>query len=358
MGDLKSADSSGLIPVWGANGVIGNGAESNLTCPAVIVGQRGSVGTLAIANPPAWITNNALVAQPHSPASLRFLYYSLLSVQDQLGGVATAVPMLTQEMLRSTYIPWMDEPTTRAIADFLDAETARIDALITKKQALINLVREREASVVDIALWSSPYATARLKHLAGRPTSGNRDHTFTWSDDGIPCLRGLNIRPMRIDRSNLLRISTIDAIRHSATALRRGDVVVVRSGNAGAAAVVPNDLDGANCVDLIVIRRTRALLSNIIAWSINSARTTAGVVAGSDNAALRHFNADDAAELLVPVPPLDKQAELERTLMRVAQTQDRLVAALVDQIKLLRERRRASITAAVTGELDIRVAAA
>jgi type I restriction enzyme S subunit len=265
---------------------------------------------------------------------------------------------LNLEPLGETPIPLWPHHTQRAIADYLDRETARIDALIAAKKRMVGLMEERRDARISTLLWSPDCQPIRLKFLTQLPTSGNRDHSsFTFTETGIPCLRGLNIRPGSIDRTNLLRLSPEDHLRHAGTRLRQGDIVVVRSGLAGVAAVIPEDLDDSNCVDLVIIRRTPRILPKYLEYIINSREAREQVGQHSVGALLTHFNAADAADLLVAFRELSHQHAVMRHLEHLEEEHDAMCSRLVRQIGLLQEHRQALITAAVTGQLDLPEAA-
>ena len=76
---------------------------------------------------------------------------------------------------------------------------------------------------------------------------------------GIPFLRSLNIRPFRIDASDIKFISRKFHERLKKSALRPGDVVVVRTGEPGTAAVIPESLPEANCSDVVIVRPRQGL---------------------------------------------------------------------------------------------------
>jgi type I restriction enzyme S subunit len=259
--------------------------------------------------------------------------------QDAVGGIVLPVPPILEQ---------------RAIADCLDTETARIDTLVAARRRMAEVLDERrEAMVAALTAFSDGRQPMRLKFHVGRPTSGNRDHSFTEDDSGVPCLRGLNIKPGRIDRQNLMRISERDHLEHSATILRSGDVVIVRSGNAGAAALVPPDLDGANCVDLVVLRRNARIWPRYLEYVLNSLQAREQASAGIFGATLTHFNAVDIAELRLHFPPVDEQRRIADHLNRIAGRVDDLRVAIERQVERLLERRQALITAAVTGQPEI-----
>lgn len=241
-----------------------------------------------------------------------------------------------------------------AIADFLDTETGRIDAFIAKKRRMTDLLDERRSGTISRVLWAEPYRPVRLKHICGLPTSGNRDHSsFTLDETGVPCLRGLNVRPGRLLPDNLLRISGEDHARLRQTQLGPGDLVIVRSGNAGAAAAIPPDFGEVNCVDLVVVRRSPLLDPTYLEFVVNSREAQEQVTARSAGALLTHFNAVDAGDLTIPWSELDEQQIVTGQLRQVTAALDALSTRLKAQVALLHEHRQALITAAVTGELEV-----
>jgi len=266
---------------------------------------------------------------------------------------------ITWDQLRRVPVLLPPLEDQQAIADFLDAETTQIDTLLSMRDRQADLLKERWIAVVSGMLWdgSTRRRQTRLKHLCAPPTSGNRDHSsFTYTADGIPCLRGLNVRRGWIERQELLRISARDHARHLPTELKSGDIVVVRSGLAGSAAVVPFDLDGSNCVDLVVVRRSDRVLPRYLELVLNSKETQEDVRRRSTGALLSHFNAVDAADVLVPARSISEQQRVV-AILDCAEDEIRRVAGMITgQVGLLRERRRALITAAVTGEIDVSTA--
>ena len=71
---------------------------------------------------------------------------------------------------------------------------------------------------------------------------------------GIPFLRSLNVRPNRIDSQNMVFIDDRFHKELAKSRLRPGDLVVVRTGEPGVAAVIPNAVSEANCSDLVIGR--------------------------------------------------------------------------------------------------------
>lgn len=140
---------------------------------------------------------------------------------------------------------------------------------------------------------------------------------------------------------------------NSKSALRAGDLVVVRTGQAGAAAVVPPELEGANCIDLLIVRGVRGVRSRFLEYVLNSDWTLKHIGEHSVGSIQAHFNVASLREVPVPVPPVEVQDHAVASLERVTEHHRRTLARLTKQLGLLIEHRQALITAAVTGECSL-----
>ena len=318
-------------------------------------GAYGISGLHGLVSPAYWVLQTCGDVDP------RWLDYVLRSApyRAELIRISKLMPPaqfdLPWDQFRKLPIPIPPASIQGEVADYLDAETARIDALIEKKQRMKELIAERTSSLASSLIWSgSPWRSVRLRFLTGRPTSGNRDHSnFTFEAGGVTCLRGVNVRPNKLALDDAMTISTEDHRLHDETSLEEGDVVIVRSGFAGAAAAIPAGLGPCNCVDLVVVRRSASLVPDYLQYVINSARTQEVVRVRQAGAILSHFNAVDAGDIEVPVRPLEEQKSIALTTKRMLADADRISDALDQQVDLLRESRQALITAAVTGELTL-----
>jgi type I restriction enzyme S subunit len=244
----------------------------------------------------------------------------------------------------------------RAIADYLDTETARIDALIAKKQRMIELVEERTSALVEqeVRALSAEHGATPLKHRTTAVQVGIVVTPSVWySEQGVLALRGVNVRPGGINLDDVVRLNEKGHALNRKSVLRAGDVVVVRTGQAGAAAVVPAKLDGVNCIDLLIVRPASDLLPRFLEYVVNSDWTQKHILEHSVGSIQGHFNVGSLKELPVPMSPPSAQAEmvsyLDRCTTRLAAAKDRLSR----QVERLREHRQALITAAVTGELEV-----
>lgn len=130
---------------------------------------------------------------------------------------------------------------------------------------------------------------------------------------GVPFLRSQNVQPHRLALDDVLHISEEFHARIRKSALRPGDVVIVRTGKPGTAAVVPDSLEEANCSDLVVVRPGRTLNPKWLSYFINTS-SRAHVEAHTVGAVQQHFNVGSAARLAIPVVPIGEQEAVVEVL--------------------------------------------
>ena len=248
----------------------------------------------------------------------------------------------------------------RRVVRFLDAEIGRIDEVQQARNRMQRLLRLKRERVIEHLIddEGGSRALIPLKHLVEFVTVGIVVTPAAWYVDagGVPALRGVNVKPGRITDKDLVHISHEGHLIHHKSRLRVGDLVIVRTGQAGAAAVVPESFDGANCIDLVIVRPGAALSSKFAEYLLNSSyakRRVAEFAVGSIQA---HFNVAAMKAMPVPHRSLVDQQRIVLEIDRAIGSIERAVEEMQKQDGLLAERRRALITAAVTGQIDVTTA--
>ncbi|WP_146167683.1 restriction endonuclease subunit S [Micromonospora sp. MH33] len=253
--------------------------------------------------------------------------------------------------------PWLLPKLSeqRAIADYLDRETARIDTLIKEQQRLIEMLRERRDGVVTKTFLNSASEERSLKFAVDDVTVGIVVQPSRWYvDAGVPALRGVNVKRGSISFSDLIHISEEGHAAHPKSQLRSGDIVIVRTGRAGAAAKVPDALDGANAIDILIVRPGEGTNPDFLVWYLNSPLAASRIEHGSVGALQGHFNVSALRELPLPDASLVEQQRIVAYLDEQIAKIDTMITETERFIELARERRSALITAAVTGQIDVR----
>jgi type I restriction enzyme S subunit len=133
-------------------------------------------------------------------------------------------------------------------------------------------------------------------------------------EDGVIALRSLNIKPNRIDLNNLVYFSKeANENELSKSILREGDVVFVRTGVTGTAAIIPKELDGCNCIDLIITRPKAGLIHpKYLTFFFNSDFGKKIVSSKEVGGIQKHFNIGAIKELKIPVPPFELQTQFSQ----------------------------------------------
>ena len=264
------------------------------------------------------------------------------------------------ETLAELPLPNPPAERQRQIADYLDRETATIDALIEKQSELIRLSKMRRVLMIDAVLeesWSSSPLTS-IKSLTR--THGLVDGDWVESKDQDPEGR---VRLTQLadvgdgffrDRSDRwVNDETFDRLR--CFALNAGDILIARMPDPiGRACVVPAlPYRAITVVDVAILRPVEHADSRYLAYVLNGSRVRGTFESLQDGATRQRITRKNLDRTFVPLPSLEQQRAIADHLDRETAKIDALIAKAERFIELAQERRTALITAAVTGQLEI-----
>ncbi|MHB1526950.1 MAG: restriction endonuclease subunit S [Candidatus Dormibacteria bacterium] len=167
---------------------------------------------------------------------------------------------------------------------------------------------------LESGTWEEPFADHRLGEIAD-VTVGIvvRPADLYVKVGGVPALRSLNIAPNRILNDDMVYISETGHAQHKKSSLSGGDVVVVRSGRPGDAAVIPSDSGARNAVDLLIVRCHDSVKPEYLCRYLNSSVARRQLLGRSAGTAQQHLNASQLKQILVPVAHLGAQERLLKT---------------------------------------------
>ncbi len=323
-------------------------------------------GRVAVAYIPTEVgagTTELHIVRPRSEVDARFLAYVLRSqpfLQDgatRLQGVGN-LRRVPAEFLEKFPVAISDPGQQRAIADYLDRETAQIDTLIDEQRRLLALTAERRVAVAEDILGGCVVGPQRLRWLIS-----DVDQRAGEAAPELPLLSvsiTWGVRRREEVSDDLPRAEDLSSYK----VCRRGDIVLNRM-RAFQGALGVAEEDGVVSPDYAVLRCSEALDSQ---WLGNVMRTGAFVaemakrIRGIGSASLGsartpRINVSDLKEIGLSIPCLtDQRIQLE-SLTRATLSIDQLQASTRDLVSLALERRAALITAAVTGQIDVGAAA-
>jgi type I restriction enzyme S subunit len=262
------------------------------------------------------------------------------------------------------------------LVEFLDRETTKIDALVAEQEELIILLKEKRQSVVSHAVtkgldpsvpmknsgveWlgavPAHWALRPLKSLATFRSGGTPDkRKLEYWDGDVPWASAKDLKVDRLSDS-IDHITQLAVEEGVATLVPANAIVVVVRGMILARYFPVTQLTVPMAInqDLKALLPRRDVASDYLAWLLRASEPeTLNCLdeAGHGTKALRMEN---WGGMTVPVPPIEEQKAIATKIEAATALLDQLVSEAVLSIELLRERRSALISAAVTGQIDVR----
>ena len=311
-----------------------------------------------------------------------WFYWSLKAVtahvEDQAHGIIGMVH-ITKGDLGAIKIATPVQAEQQAIAAHLDRETARIDALIEKKTRFIELLREKRQALITHAVTKGLDPDVKMKdsgvewlgevpeHWSVKPLKllVKEGSTISYGivqpgeplDEGVPFVQTTNMSSGDFEIENLQKTTPEIAAGFPRSRLTGGEVILGIRASIGAAFVVPMHLAGVNLSRGVArIDCSSQLSSGFLVAYLSSIAVDGYWQLAKQGSTFNEVSIATVKELLVPVPPCDEQADIEDILSTATARLDSILKKTECSIALLKERRSALITAAVTGQIDLREA--
>ena len=289
----------------------------------------------------AGISTTELVALQPAACSQGFLFYTLLNTSFTrcLNSLTfgSKMPRASPEQIANTFVPVPPEDEQQAIVAFLDRETAKVDTLIEQKEKLINLLNEQRMATISHAIVQSRNAgrTTKLKYVA----------KFVYGDT-LPPLDGREGCTVVFGSNGPFALTSVSNTLAPA-------IVVGRKGSYGKVNWSSEECFASDTTFFVDSRTCRHDLRWLF-WLLQ----TLHLDEGTDEAAVPGLRLQLAYGRDVVVPPRTEQRAIAAVLDREAARIDSLLVKVRAAIERLKEYRLALISAAVTGNIDVRGEAA
>ena len=345
---------------------------------------RGAFGR---ATSSGMVSPDYLVLRPHSDQDGRYLEYLIRShyVTSELikgmGGIGGNDPDSSGFSRMDTHsfhrmpVAKRRLQDQRAIADYLDRETVRIDTLIAEQQRLNEMLRERRfalrvhvaihgvrpATEIDSPLpwaarlpahWRVVPLTSVARLESGHTPSRSREDW--WQDCHIPWVSLHDVGTMRSAKylhDSAQRISDAGVANSSARVLPAGTVALSRDATVGRAAIMGVPMATSQHFAAWVCGEP---LDPEYLWVLFQDAMQPFFDSFQNGSTIRTIGMGDLKAIRIPLPPLDEQRHIVEYTDEHTAKIDRLIAETERFIELSRERRAALITAAVTGQINVR----
>ncbi len=247
--------------------------------------------------------------------------------------------------------------TQKAIAGFLDRETARIDQLIDKKHRLVGILREKARRSVSSTFekLSLEHKAWRLKHVLISSLAYGANEAADGDDpDDVRYIRITDI-----DADGNLRDDTFKSLPYERARnylLEDGDILLARSGGTVGKTFIYRKKMG-NCCYAGYLIRARLNIKRIspdFFYQFTSTDQYWNHISETNiKATIQNVSAEKYANLAIPLPPRDQQDALTNEITKRNVKISSVISKVNTSINRLHELRSALITAAVTGQIDV-----
>ena len=273
-------------------------------------------------------------------------------------------------------IPLVPLEEAEKIGQFLDYETAQIDSLIAKQEKLIELLKEKRQAVISHAVtkglnpdvkmkdsgveWLGQvpehWVVSLVKYQCKEITDGahispdleNGEHFFV-------SIRDIKEGIINFEDALLTSTKSYQYLVHTGCKPFAGDILFSKDGTIGQTAITPSDIDFVVASSLIIIRpKYSKITSEFLDLLLRSDIVQEQVESFVKGAALRRLSIQNLLKIWGVFPPIDEQRKIVEFVLYQLDKYKDLEAKAEKQVELLRERRTALISSAVTGKIDVR----
>ena len=325
---------------------------------------------------------NLLHIRPKQIVDPKWLYWLMRSNSFRSDVESNSKPAINQASIPQSKLVSIQIPIPQSkleqseISRFLDHETAKIDALIAEQERLIELLQEKRQAVISHAVTKGLNPDAPMKDSGVEWLGEVPDH---WVGCRFKhCLMGLTdaehktcpdheegeyliIRTSNIREGILITEGAkyTDANGYKEWTTRctpqAGDVVFTREAPAGEACIIPEGVTACLGQRTVLMHpRLSKVTPEFLVSSIYSGAAQTFIQNLSQGSTVSHLNMSEIGNMPIALPPLDEQLEINKFTKEKSRKFDVLIKQARASTKLLQERRSALISAAVTGQIDVR----
>jgi type I restriction enzyme S subunit len=326
-------------------------------------------------------SSELFVIRPTNVDRKFLLYYFQSSAFKQQGEAsmtgAGGLKRVSPDLLREHHLPFPEGVTQHLIADYLDRETAHIDALIADKEKMLALLEEKRAALISSAItrglnpdallklsgldWlgdiPAHWDVWKLKYVVSKIGSGvtPRGGAESYQSEGVPLFRSQNIHfdGLRMDDIVFIDSETHESMSNSK--VLAGDVLINITGASIGRCFYIEEMQGEANVNqhVCIVRPSSQIETKFLYFSLWSDLGQHQIDLSQSGSGREGLNFESLGNFSVVIPPVNEQRAIIEHLETVGQKSAVLLMEIRNSIDCLKERRAALITAAVTGQIPL-----
>jgi type I restriction enzyme, S subunit len=330
----------------------------------------------------AWLNQHIFRVSPSAEADKHYLYYVIKHVAPKLADFdahgSTMRHIKKESLGEKVYVPSVRDQGL--IATFLDHETTKIDALIAEQQRLIELLQEKRQSVISHAVSKGLNPDAPMKDSGVEWLGEVPEHWRNFRLKALFALKhGYAFDGRQFSEEGEYALMTpgnfietggfrrkdpekyyVGSDMPSEFILQGGEMLIAMTeqapGLVGTALIAPEGEHYLHNQRLGLVTRlkTEELDTSFLYWLMNSPVLKAKVGVTAAGQKVRHTSPQKILDNEICLPPLEEQKIIAQALFEANEKCIKLAENAYSSIRLLVERRSALISAAVTGQINVR----
>ena len=341
---------------------------------SITVSGRGDVGYAIYREQPFDAIIRLLILTPRSNIYSKFFMYFIREVID-FQVESSAIGQLSTNQISPFKVVFPDFEEQQKIANFLDHETAKIDTLIAKQEKLIELLKEKRQAVISHAVTKGLNPDVPLKD-SGVEWLGEVPEHWTF----IPNMRLFELTPKKSQGESKKDLScsfspmdklkqdslvldeekVIASVFDGYTYFENEDILMAKvtpcfeNKNMVVARGMKNGI-GFGSSEIYVLRCNEKVINDFMYYRLQEdIFMNIAIAAMTGAGGLKRVPAHVITSFVLALPPIEEQLKIVNSLKEKLKIFDVLSVKATGAIELMKERKTALISAAVTGKIDVR----
>ena len=372
--DYKDFLDNEIYPVMGSGGGFAYCSKYMYDGEALLMGRKGTIDKPLYINGKFWVVDTMFYAVPTKDLCCKFAYYLALTFPYSLYSTSTALPSMTQTDLGNNPVAFPPLIEQQAIATYLDEKCGEINRAIDVQKKKIDLLNEMKQTIITDAVTKGLDSNAtmkdsgvewigkipehwevrRLKTLCKSIRNGYVGPTRDlYQEFGIPYIQSVHIKDGNIlfEREEYY-VSDEWAKKHPK--IKKGNILVVQTGDIGQIALVNAKYDLCNCHALIILDiNNNVISSEFLSLYLRSNIGKELMLQTKTGALLPHLNSTQIGFTKALLPPFQEQQSIVAHIEKETTKIDTQISKANRHIELLEELKQSIITEAVTGKIKV-----
>ena len=370
--DYKHIESHDGYPVIGSGGQFAYATDYLYNGESVLLGRKGTIDKPLYVNGAFWTVDTMYYTEIFQNTCPKFLYYLTLTVDFWKYSTQTALPSMTQTSLNNLIFAAPEYEEQTAIADYLDTQTAQIDALIDKQQNLLAKLAEQRSSVITQAVTRGLNPNAPMKDSGVAWLGEVPSHWEIWKITHAINLIGSGTTPKSDNAeyydgeilwvtTSELRESLISDTKQKISDSAIKDYSALKKYPKNSVAIA---MYGATIGRLGILEKEATFNQACCVFGNSDIlhykflfywlwQRRPALISLSNGGGQPNLSQDDLKKIKIPLPPLAEQTAIADYLDEQTAHIDCLSQKVEQAIGRLKEYRTALITQAVTGKIKV-----